>query len=371
MNTYLTLDPADLRKAVDFVARAVVPASMATSPVLGTVKLEGSGGGRVRFRATDLDMDVVMWIEATVYKPFAFCIPLHILQAVAKAALGPVSFSRDGEMHTIEDDKGLSSKLRLICPPEDFPDVFHETQGRPWGRESVASERSLHHALRRAIPCISTEETRYYLNGVFLTTKPDSNTLRAVATDGHRAAIQDTVEEWTCDDAILPAKAAKFLFANLVRNGNRAVRIEEASRHWLRFSCEDFKITTKLIDGIYPDYVRVIPKEIGKIDVSITRAGVKRLMAFTRNGRGACVVFDVVKGRMSMTTFDDEEVETSVPLQVAQRTEEKFGFDGKHLLDLLNFDPSLRLRGSSCGTPFVVDGEDPSGFWVLMPMRVH
>jgi len=221
---------------------------------------------------------------------------------------------------------------------------------------------------------MAQQDVRYYLNGMLW--EVSANKLRAVATDGHRMALCDAaceIEITELTKAILPRKGVMEL-ARLVSDEG-AVRVAMGSNH-IRVNGADYCFTSKLVDGAYPDYDRVLPKG-GDKQVVGDRAELKQ--AFGRTAilsnekyRGVRIMLSNGAIKMVANNPEQEEAEEVVGVDYAG-DELEIGFNVSYLLDVLNVlkGEGVRLTLSdSSSSALVEDAADGSAVYVVMPMRL-
>ncbi len=371
----ITLPGAEFRRALDFVATVVERRN--TIPVLGTV-LIGEERGQIFIRGTDLDAEVEATFEAPpeAWGMQSFCVTPRLLQHVVKDAK-EITFSWDMGKPLLGSDRkepdvlviatpDLTFRYRPMCLPLDFP-----VMGMPGDvKHTTVSEAVLHKALHLAAVCISTEETRHYLNGIFLHQK--TGTMLAVATDGHRLALYESGADWPLPDMIVPRRAVAILLRALKAGGNREVVIEaRADGTKLRIGGDGWSVLTKIIDGTFPDYTRAIPKfENGRpIQVALTATALRRMPPFGERSQAA--TFDPGKQCLTCSAPDTGTAEIRLKIEAPER-QAPFGFNIKYLQAFADRadDKTIRIEGDSEANPFFVLTSDPALTQVLMPMRV-
>ncbi|HSF92308.1 MAG TPA: DNA polymerase III subunit beta, partial [Paracoccaceae bacterium] len=230
-----------------------------TIPILANVLIEAEGGS-ISFRATDLDIEVVDKIAATVERAGATTVGAHTLHEIVRklpdGAL--VELSDDGTSGRLHISAGRSHFSLATLPKEDFP-VMASSE---YACNFTAKAPILRRLFDKAKFAISTEETRYYLNGVYMHAAEGAQgrTLRCVATDGHRLArIDAELPEGAADmpGVIVPRKTVGEMRKLLDDDdADIAVSVSETK---VRFATPAISLTSKVIDGTFPDYTRVIP----------------------------------------------------------------------------------------------------------------
>lgn len=365
-----TCHAADLKRALAFAIQVVERRS--TIPVLGMVRITTIDGGAVQVRGTDLDVECIATSETiSATGTIDTTIAPSILMGLLRWAEGDVTISRDiNSIITIRVDDVVAT-VRELCPAEDYPVIL-----APSGDAAQISEARLHKALTATIACISTEETRYYLNGVFLHNKGKG--LIATSTDGHRMAVYDLGEPWPFEDQIVPKKTIVLLHRAMKAGSNgtievRSVRDPKNSDATLapknpanrvEFKGDGWTIVSKTIDGTFPDYTRVIPRADATITATITAAALRRFPKMSERSRA--VKIDPVKGVMTYRSPD--EIEVSMPVQA--KGEQSIGFNLGYLIAFAERAGTIRLETSGQGDPARVLTDDPALLQVLMPMRV-
>lgn len=368
----ITLPAAEFRRALDFAAQVVERRN--TIPVLGTV-LIGERGGQIFIRGTDLDAECEATFEAPpeAWGMTPFCVSPRLIQHVVRDAK-TVTFSwepgkkfgdrTEPDVLVISTD-GLTMRLRPMCVAADFP-----VMAVPDDMQRITiGEAVLQKALHAAAVCISTEETRHHPNGIYCHQK--AGTLLTVATDGHRLALYDAGVDWPLPDMIVPRRAVAMLLRTLCAGGNREIVLEADSGLKLRVTGDGWSITTKVIDGTFPDYTMVIPKfENGRpLQVALTAAGLRRMPSFGE--RSQAVSFDPAEQRMICRSPDLCIAEIPAKIE-APEGQTPFGFNITYLKAFADraADKTIRIEGDGAGNPFFVLTSDPALTQVIMPMRV-
>ncbi len=253
----VTLERAALLKALGHVQRVVERRT--TIPILSNV-LVRAGAGTLRLKATDLDLEVTEELPADVAQEGATTLPAHTLHDIVRKLPdgSQVTLDMGGDTGQLVLRSGRS-RFQLQCLPEsDFPDL---AAGEMTHRFALPAGQ-LKHLIDKTSFAISTEETRYYLNGVYLhTMERDGETvLRVVSTDGHRLArVEMAAPQGSAGipGVIVPRKAVAEI-QKLIEDPASDVTVEMSATK-IRLTLGSVVLTTKLIDGTFPDYGRVIP----------------------------------------------------------------------------------------------------------------
>ena len=375
----VTVERAALLKALGHVHRVVERRN--TIPILSNVLLRAEEGG-LRLKATDLDIEVTETVRADVSQPGATTVPAHVIyDIVRKLADGAqVSLETTGETSQMQLRSGRSRFMLQALPEGDFPDLAAGEM--PHSFSLGASD--LKRLIDKTQFAISTEETRYYLNGIYLhTVEVDGETrLRAVATDGHRLArIELPAPDGSAGmpGLIVPRKAVAEIQKLVVDEGGEAVRIE-LSPAKIRFSFGAGEggvvLTSKLIDGPFPDYQRVIPSGNDKL-LTLERKdfqeAVDRVSTISSE-RGRAVKLAITDGRMTLSVNNPDSGNAVEELDVDYESSPiDIGFNARYLLDIagqLDGDTAL-FKLADPGSPTVIQDRDGAAtLYVLMPMRV-
>ena len=381
--------PADRLRAI---CRQLAPAHerRSTIPVLETVLIEAGKTGTT-FRITDLDMQITVTAEdLTCAAPFRACVPFGLLRRCAATFDGVIRISHTPEQLiekpnpswsparlTLATDDGFSATINLLCPPEDFPAWHGPMEG--WSQiEATPAQLRRMFALSRH--CISTEETRYYLNGVFLCRKPDGDTLRAVATDRHRMAVIDgPIAAPDGVSAILPTRLVGAILAVTDPKASEPVALMLVGAR-ARIIAGTVQIDAKLIDSTFPDYTRSIPQKDATLSITLNAAALRRLTPFASQ-RSNAVEFCEGKATMKDAINDGS---VSVPVTMTALVDgaamdmkvagyvgrAAYGFNLGYLLAQSALTPTFRMDVTSPSDPARIHGEDPDAMWIIMPMRV-
>jgi DNA polymerase-3 subunit beta len=370
----VTLERAALLKALGHVHRVVERRT--TIPILSNV-LVSAEGGSVLLKATDLDLEVTERLPADVGQPGATTLPAHILYEIVRKLPDGAQVSLEGG----EDAGQLllrsgRSRFQLQALPEsDFPDLA----ASDFAHKFKLSAGDLKKLIDKTQFAISNEETRYYLNGIYLhSVESDGHTmLRAVATDGHRLArveIPAPPGSAGMPGVIIPRKAVNEV-QKLIEDLAQEVAIE-ISPTKARFSFDDIVLTTKLIDGTFPDYMRVIPAGNDKyltVEREQFQQAVDRVSTISSE-RGRAVKLAIADGKLTLSVNNPDSGSAVEELEVSyDSTPLDIGFNARYLLDITNqLDGDTALfKLADPGSPtLVLDREGASALYVLMPMRV-
>ena len=346
-----------------------------TIPILANVLIRVSGG-EVSFTATDMEIEINETVEAQVSKGGAITAPAHTLYEIVRKLPDGAQVELNAEASNQLTLSSGRSKFKLGClPVEDYPKM-PEGDLKHTFRLSATDLRAL---IDRSRFAISTEETRYYLNGIYLHTTKTKNVevLRAVATDGHRLA---RVEMPAPDGAsgipgiILPRKTVGEV-RKLIDESAEDIEIA-LSESKVRFTFGGVVIASKLIDGTFPDYERVIPSgndKVLEVDTRAFAAAVDRVATISsEKSRG--VKISLAPGHVVISANSPEAGSATEELEVRyDGALLDFGFNARYLLDILQQveGDGARFNLADTAAPAIIqDVSDASALYVLMPMRV-
>ncbi len=370
----VTLERSALLKSLGHVHRVVERRT--TIPILSNVLLRANGR-TLELKATDLDIEVTEAIAADVSQAGATTLPAHTLHdIVRKLAEGAqVSLETTGESGQLLLRSGRSRFNLQSLPETDFPDLASGELSHSF-KLPAADLRKLFAKTQFAI---STEETRYYLNGVFLHTMDiDGHAMmRAVATDGHRLArieIPAPAGAAGMPGVIVPRKTVSEVL-NIIEGAEGDISVEISTTK-ARFTFGDLVLISKLIDGTFPDYARVSPTGNDKrliVDCTPFKEAVDRVSTISSE-RGRAVKLAVADGKLTLSVTNPDSGSAVEELEVDYDSAPiDIGFNAKYLLDItreLDSDTAL-FKLADPGSPTIVQDRDgAAALYVLMPMRV-
>jgi DNA polymerase-3 subunit beta len=375
----VTVERAALLKALGHVHRVVERRN--TIPILSNVLLRAGEGG-LRLKATDLDMEVTEEVSADVSQPGATTVPAHVIyDIVRKLPEGAqVSLETSGDTGQMQLRSGRSRFMLQALSEGDFPDL----SAGDMSHEFAISAADLKRLIEKTQFAISTEETRYYLNGIYLHTidGEGGTKLRAVATDGHRLARVEmpAPEKASGMPGIIVPRKAVAEIQKLIDDGGQDIRVElSQAKIRLSFGGEGeggVVLTSKLIDGTFPDYQRVIPTGNDKL-LTVERGDFARAVdrvSTISSERGRAVKLAINEGRMTLSVNNPDSGNAVEELDVDYEASAlDVGFNARYLLDItqqLDGDTAL-FKLADPGSPTVIqDREGAPTLYVLMPMRV-
>ncbi|MCH9825315.1 MULTISPECIES: DNA polymerase III subunit beta [Lentibacter] len=347
-----------------------------TIPILANVLIEAQDSD-VRFRATDLDIEVVDRADAQVERAGATTVSAVLLhEIVRKLPDGSlVTLTDDGAKGRLTVEAGRSNFSLATLPKEDFPVMATSEYSSNFSAPAVVLRR----LFDKSKFAISTEETRYYLNGVYMhiSDSDGGKVLRCVATDGHRLARIDAELPSGAAEmpgVIVPRKTVGELRKLLDDDEAKiAVSVSETK---IRFATPDITLTSKVIDGTFPDYTRVIPQgNTRKLEVDAAEfAKAVDRVATVSSERSRAVKLTLAEDKLILSVNAPDSGAAEEELAVAYGDEHlEIGFNAKYLLEIANQvdrENAVFLFNSSGDPTLMREGNDTSAVYVVMPMRV-
>ncbi|MEE4317887.1 DNA polymerase III subunit beta [Erythrobacter dokdonensis] len=372
-----TIERATLLRCLSHVQSVVERRN--TIPILSNVLIDASDGGSVRVMATDLDLQVVETMSASsVDQPGAITVSAHLLFDIARKLPEGSQVSLTANDNRLEVKAGRSNFKLPTLPRDDFPVIVEGDL--PTSFELPA--RVLAELIDRTRFAISTEETRYYLNGIFLhVTDEDEPLLKAAATDGHRLArftLPRPEGAAGMPDVIVPRKAVGELRKLLEEalDGNVLIDLSASKIRFTLGGEGGVVLTSKLIDGTFPDYSRVIPTandKLLKVDPKLFFSGVDRVATIaTEKTRAVKIGLDNDRVTLSVTSPDNGTAAEELAAEYRSEGME-IGFNANYLKDILGqIDADMvELHLADAGAPTLIrENEASRALYVLMPMRV-
>lgn len=349
-----------------------------TIPILNNVKLEVADG-KLSLAATDMELGLQETSDADpASEAGSATAPAHTLHDIVRklpdGSQVEIALDQDGERMVVR--AGRSTFRLAVLPIADFPSLADGEM--PVGFSMAA--RDLRTLIDRTRFAISTEETRYYLNGIYLHAADHEGVrvLRAVATDGHRLARAEAPLPDGADGmpgVIVPRKAIAELRKLLDEAGDKDVAVS-LSETKIRFSMDNVVLTSKLIDGAFPDYERVIPSgndKFVKLDRQAFKDAVDRVSTIATE-KSRAVKLALQPGVITVSATNAEAGAASEDIEADYAAESmEIGFNSRYLLDIasqMEGDIAELSFADPAAPTILKDTADASALYVLMPMRV-
>ena len=369
----LSIERASLLRSLNHVQSVVERRN--TIPILSNVLMKAEDG-TLSLATTDMDLEINESVAANISETGATTVPAHTLHDIVRKLPDgsdvELAVNADGTQMEV---KAGRSKFKLSClQVTDFPEI---------GAGDLPTNFSIPAADMRALIdrtkfAMSTEETRYYLNGIYLheAEQEGVKVLRAVATDGHRLArFEMPLPDGAAGMAgiIIPRKTIGEL-RKLVDEAADAIQVN-LSESKIRFAFDHIVLTSKLIDGTFPDYQRVIPEgndKIVEVDAKTLTSAVDRVSTIS-DGKSRAIKISLNGKQMTVSASSAEAGSATEEVEVNGETDIEIGFNAKYLLDITS-----QIEGEGCrltladpASPTIIqDNSDPSALYVLMPLRV-
>ena len=369
----VTVERTALLKSLGRVHRVVERRN--TIPILANVLIRAEKS-KLSLKATDLDLEVIDAVDAEVSPGGSTTVPAHMFyEIVRKLPEGSqIVLEASGDRAMLAIRAGRSRFTLQTLPESDFPDL---AAGEMTHKFTLAAS-DLKRLIDKTQFAISTEETRYYLNGIYLHTAVNgkSTMLRAVATDGHRLAQVELPLPSGASGMpgiIVPRKTVGEVQRLIDAEAEVAVELSQGK---IRFSIGDVVLTSKLIDGTFPDYARVIPVANDKeliVDKKDFEASVDRVSTVSSE-RGRAVKLSISSGRLLLSVTNPDSGSATEELEIEYGADPiDIGFNSRYLLDIaaqIEGEVAV-LKLADAGSPTLIQDRDSAGaLYVLMPMRV-
>lgn len=365
---------SDLIKSLGHVQSVVE--KRGTIPILGNVRLDVQDG-QIEFSATDMELAVVDKVAAEVSVSGSVTVPAHMLYDIARKLSDdkPIEITEIAEESRVEIKSGHSRFSLSTLPVDEFPAIAEGDLPHSF----ILTRDECKALIEKTRFAMSNDETRYYLNGIYLHEAEDdgANILRAVSTDGHRLArMQVSLPAGAAGmpGVIIPRKAVTEL-SKLLEDAPNEVKISLSDTK-IRFLCGDVILVSKLIDGSFPDYSRVIPTGNDKtleVGASAFSQAVDRVSIISSDkARGVKVAVTNNQITLSATSNEQNSGEESIDASFDSEPMD-IGFNSRYMLDVLSQIESnmVRLTLADSNAPALLsDPDDIGALYVVMPMRV-
>lgn len=341
-----------------------------TMPILSNLLLKAENDS-LSVTATDLELELVTRIPVTVSESGATTVPARKLLDICRGLPPETEVTIELREQRARVQSGRSRFVLSTLPAAEFP-FLDEIED---GQTLTVAQGTLKHLFDRTHFAMAHQDVRYYLNGLLLVMQPQR--LRAVATDGHRLALSDVEAETGVEtpvQVIVPRKAITEL-QRVLDSGDADVTLTFSPNH-LQVQLADKRFTTKLIDGRFPDYERVIPDAGDKCLVG-EREQVRQALARTailsnEKFKGVRLSLDENRLRLQAQNPEHEEAEEEIEVEYGDDPVE-IGFNVNYLMDALSVMESERFTLELTGpdsSGLLRAQDDPASQYVVMPMRL-
>jgi len=369
----LTIDRAALMRSLNHVQNAVEKRN--TIPILSNVRMQAEDGMLI-LSTTDMDLEINEAVEAKITTPGATTAPAHTLHDIVRKlpddAKVELTLAESGNIMTV---KAGRSMFKLSClPVADFPEIG----GAELPHSFALPAAALRALIDRTKFAMSTEETRYYLNGIYVHEADHDGVkvLRAVATDGHRLArfempLPDGASGMP--GVIVPRKAVGEL-RKILDEAADSIEIS-LSESKIRFTFDHIVLTSKLIDGTFPNYEQVIPSgndKVVEVDPKIFSNAIDRVSTIS-DGKSRAVKIALNGKTMTLSANSPESGSATEDIEINGNDNMEIGFNAKYLMDITSqiSGEGCRITLADAASPTIIqDTADASALYVLMPLRV-
>ena len=362
-----------LLKSLTFVQGVIEKKN--TLPILSNVLLKASHG-KLQITATDLDIifnDEISDIQ--ILKEGVTTTSANVLYDI----LRKIPSNSELDFHLKSENKlslkAQNSDFNLLClPSTNFPSFDDNFQSS----DIEIDNKKFLSLLNKTKISISNDDTRHYLNGIFLhlTKFKNKNYLTGVATDSHRLSSSSIEMNSSSEfsSIILPRKTAFQLCNLLAENPNKLVI--SFSENKIKFQIGNIILTSKVIDGKFPDYQKVIPKDNDKsllVPLNDFISSVERVVSVSID-RKEGVKLDIHKGKLNLSVNSTNSGDGNEAIPAKYDYEEiTIGFNSKYLLDIASVIESkdIKLKFKNSTSPVLIhDNSDEDSFYVIMPMKI-
>ena len=342
-----------------------------TLPVLSNILLVAEGN-QLSLTGTDLEVEMVGKIELEQeVEPGSITVPAKKLMDICKSLPDHVDIelTLTGQKVTI---KGGRSRFTLsTLPASEFPNV----EDGPRNLEIPIEQNKLRRLIDRTSFAMAQQDVRYYLNGMLL--ELDNNQLRTVATDGHRLAtcVCAVDQDLSVKQQVIVPRKGILELARLLEDSDTQAQLVIGANH-IRVNTGDFIFTSKLVDGKFPDYERVIPRG-GDKQIIADRTELREVLSrisILSNEKYRGVRLSLTDGYLQVMANNPEQEEAEETLAVDYRGAAlEIGFNVNYILDVLSIlpDEMVRISLSDPNSSSLLEAVDSNdSLYVIMPMRM-
>jgi DNA polymerase III subunit beta len=341
-----------------------------TMPILANVLIRAEEG-QLSVTTTDLEVELVAQVGDVSATPGDVTVPARKLLDICRALPDEAAMELKADGDRVVITSGRARFTLSSLPAADFPALEEIATSK----ELEITERELRHLILRTSFAMANQDVRYYLNGLML--EVEENGVRTVATDGHRLALcelRTPVEAAASQQVIVPRKGVQELL-RLLEDRDDRVRLQIGSSH-IRVTLPQLRFTSKLIDGRFPDYERVIPRDGDQV-MRVEREALRKALArasilSNEKYRGIRLVLD--EGRLRIQAHNPEQEEAEDEIEAEYKgTALEIGFNVTYLLDVLNTVEGDTVEATFKDASSSVLISDPGArdaLYVVMPMRL-
>jgi len=341
-----------------------------TLPILGNVLINASKKG-VKLTATDLEVELQTQASVNVTEAGDSTLPARKLLDICRALPegSEIDISVTGDRAQIRS--GNSRFTLATLPASEFPVVDKIKSACAF----QVAQNELRGLIESTSFSMAQQDVRYYLNGLML--EPSRGLLRAVATDGHRLALCEhaaAIEEGESQQVIVPRKGVQELH-RLLEDDKAPIQVEIGTNH-IRITTGELRFTSKLIDGRFPDYHRVIPKSVDKrllVKRELLRQALTRTSILS-NEKYRGIRLDISKNNLKIQAHNPDQEEAVEEIEVNYQNDPLLiGFNVTYLLDVLsaiNADEVEIMLSDANSSALIYKPGTTDCRYVVMPMRL-
>lgn len=341
-----------------------------TLPVLGNVLVNATKKS-IKLTATDLEVELQAQVATPVDETGDITLPARKLLDICRTLPDGAELDVSVKNERALVRSGKSRFTLSTLPASEFPVIDKIKSARKFSM----AQNELHTLIERTAFAMAQQDVRYYLNGLML--EPGETQLRAVATDGHRLAMcQMSADIGTGDEqqVIVPRKGVQELHRLLV-DSDVSVQVELGSNH-IRITTDDLRFTSKLIDGRFPDYQRVIPKQADK-QVLVNRDLLRQALTRTSilsNEKYRGIRLDISNNNLKIQAHNPEQEEAIEEIDASYDGDSLvIGFNVTYVLDVLNVLDSEQVEinlNDANSSALINQPGSADCRYVVMPMRL-
>lgn len=341
-----------------------------TLPILAYLLLRADSKN-ITMVGTDLELEMVATVDGRVQEGGETTVPARKLLDICRALPEHAELAIEKQGSKLSLKAGKSRFTLSSLPAVDFPKV----EAGSFPHTLVIPAVKLKHVLESTAFCMALQDVRYYLNGLYL--ELDDRVIRAVSTDGHRMGVTEVAHEdnpYSGTQVILPRKAVQEAL-RLLPNDESPVRLMIGQNH-TRLVVNGLTVTSKLIDGKFPDYRKVIPTAQTKtvlLDRSSFREALNRA-AILANEKYRGVRLNLQPGKLAITAHNPEQEEAVEELEIDYQGEPlEIGFNVSYLVDAASAveSPEIQLGLSDASSSCTLKSPNEAATqYIVMPMRL-
>ena len=344
-------------------------------PILANILIEARDN-KLILSSTDMDISIIEKISCSVTEEGATTINSQILYDIVRKIDDNSEIeiiSNNGKLLTLRSE---GSRFSLAClPREDYPMIDKDNSGI----DIILKSKILFKLIDKTKFAISNEETRYFLNGLYFNVKNSNgnNLITLVGTDGHRLATNSSLLDSKFEEipgVIIPRKTINELYKLLSEN-DQIIEID-ITQNKINFYFKSIILSSKLIDGNFPDYQRVIPKENNNL-LEINRSDLLNAVdrvGTVANEKSPVIKLKLLENIINLSTINNDNSTATEDIKCSYNGDDiEIGFNSRYIMDIINNleNENILIKFKDSSSPIiVVENTNPDLIYVLMPMRV-